>query len=343
VAQGQFGRKERLLALSDQLKSLDEEGDVSLPGAFVASASRLACYVLRAGVPKLAVQLARGARRYAERQKNLEPEAGAWLEVARAEIALHEWDPVGQVRRLEAAIDGFTAARDMRLVCQTQFDLGLAYLALGAKDNAVSILQTVLSVAEPMALDFVPTVKASLGHALAQLGRQKEGLELAVAAEKTKMHPNPDVESACLLAVARVRKLQSDTDGALALTKKAVDLSVDLPGRHAHALAFFASLQINRAQFDAALKSATEAFTTLERLGGAQEGEPLIRLSYALALRTAGQEPEGRKRIAEARTRLYEMAQRLGDKQWQNTFLSVAPDNARLLSVATQWIGDAAM
>jgi hypothetical protein len=33
----------------------------------------------------------------------------------------------------------------------------------------------------------------------------------------------------------------------------------------------------------------------------------------------------------------------LGDKRWQNAFLTGAPDNARLLSIASQWIGDAAM
>ncbi len=341
VAQGQFGRKERLLARADELKALEEEGDVSIPGAFVASASRLARYVLRAGVPRLAVQLARGARRYAERQKNLAPEASAWLDVVRAEISLHEGDPVAHIRRLETAIDGFTSAQDMRVVCQTQFDLGLAYLALGAKENAASILQTVLGVAEPMALDFVPAVKASLGLALAQMGRLKEGAELATAAEKTKTYPNPDVESACLLAVARVRKLQSDNDGAFALAKKAVDVSIDLPGRRAHALAFHASLQIGRSQVEVALKSATEAFMTLERLAGIEEGEPLIRLVYALALRAAGQEAEGRKRIGEARTRLFDIARRLGERRWQNTFLCGAPDNALLLAVASQWIGDA--
>jgi serine/threonine protein kinase len=343
VAQGQFGRKERLLARADELKSLEEEGDVSLPGAFVASASRLARYVLRAGVPRLAVQLARGARRYAERQKNLAPEASAWLDVVRAEISLHEGDPVAHLRRLETAIDGFTAAQDMRVVCQTQFDLGIAYLALGAKDNALSILQTVLSLAEPMALDIVPAVKASLGLALAQLGRVKEGAELATAGEKAKMYPNPDVESACLLAAARVRKIQSDNEGAFALAKKCVDVSVDLPGRRAHALAFYATLQIGRGQFDVALKCTTEAFMTLERLGGIEEGEPLIRLVYALALRGAGQEADGRKRIGEARTKLFDMARRLGEKRWQNAFLTGAPDNALLLSVATQWIGDATM
>ncbi len=340
VAQGQFGRKERLLARADELKSIEEEGDVSLPGAFVVSASRLARYVLRSGVPRLAVQLARGARRYAERQKNLAPEAGAWLEVVRGEISRHEGDPVAHVRRLEAAIDGFTAAQDLRMVCQIQFDLGVAYLALGAKENASSILETVLGVAEPMALDFVPAIKASLGLALAQLGKLKEGAELATAAEKTKMHPNPDVESACLIACSRVRKLQGDSEGAHALAKKAVDISVDLPARRAHASAFYSSLQIGRGQVDVALKSMTEAFMTVERLGGIEEGEPLIRLVYALALRAAGQEAEGRKRIAEARTRLFDIAKRLGEKRWQNAFLTGAPDNALLLAVASQWIGD---
>ncbi len=90
-----------------------------------------------------------------------------------------------------------------------------------------------------------------------------------------------------------------------------------------------------------ALKMATEAFTTLERLGGIEEGEPLIRLVYALALRASGQDAEGRKRIGEARNRLYEMAKRLGEKRWQHAFLSNVPDNALLLAVATQWIGDA--
>lgn len=341
VAQGQFGRKERLLARADELKSLEEEGDVSLPGAFVASVSRLARYVLRAGVARLAVQLARGARRYAERQKNLAPEASAWLEVVRGEISLHEGDPVAHMRRLEQAIDGFTAAQDMRMVCQTQFDLGLACLALGAKDNAASILQTVLGVAEPMALDFVPAVKASLGLALAQLGRVKEGAELTTAAEKTKIQPNPDIESACLLSAARVHKLQGDGEGAFNLSKKAVDVSVDLPGRRAHALAFHATLQIGRGQHDLALKSATEAFSSMERLGGIAEGEALVRLAYALTLRGTGQEAEGRKRIGEARTRLFDMAKRLGEKRWQHAFLSGAPDNALLLSVANQWIGDA--
>jgi eukaryotic-like serine/threonine-protein kinase len=309
VAQGQFGRKERLLARADELKSLEEEGDVALPDAFISSASRLARYVLRAGVPRLAVQLARGARRYAERQKNLAPDASAWLDFVRAEISLHEGDPAAHVRRLETAIDGFTAAQDMRMVCQAQFNLGVAYLGLGAKDNANSILQNVLGVSEPMALDFVPAVKAASALTLAQLGKKKEAAELALTVEKPKSFPNPDVESGTLLSVARVRKLLTDNESAYQLAHKAVETSIDLPGRRAHSLAFYASLQIGRGQ--------------------------------ALALRATGQEAEGRKRIGEARTRLFDMAKRLGEKRWQQTFLHGVPDNALLLAVATQWIGDA--
>lgn len=340
VAQGQFGRKERLLARADELKSLEEEGDVSLPDAFIASASRLARYVLCAGVPRLAVQLARGARRYAERQKNLAPDASAWLDFVRAQISLHEGDPSAHVRRLETAIDGFTAAQDVRMVCQAQFNLGVGYLGLGAKDNAHSILQTVLDVAEPIALDFVPQVKAAVALALVQLGRKKEAADLALIAEKMKTFPNPDVESGTLLSVARVRKSLTDNESAYQLAHKAAEVSIDLPGRRAHALAFYASLQIGKGQAEAALKSATEAFQTVERLGGAEEGEALVRLVYALALRAAGQEADGRKRMGEARIRLFDMAKRLGDKRWQQTFLQGVPDNALLLAVATQWIGE---
>lgn len=342
IAHGYLGRRDRLLARVDELRALEEEGDLASPDAFIASACRLAYFVLRVGVPKLAAQLTRKARQIADAVGTPAPFARAWIDLARAEIALYEGDLASHMRRLESAVDTFTAAQDVRHACFTRAAIGRACLALGAREHAASILQSVLAVAEPMALDFVPATRAAFGFALALLGRVDEGAEVAaIAVTEAQKRANPDVESTTLLYLARIRKMQSDPDSALASARSAVDASAELPGRRAYALAFLANVHLGRGQFDPAKRAAIEAFSILERIGGVEEGESLIRLIHALVLRATGEEAEGRKHIVEARRRLYEMAACLGDARWQKSF-SAVPDNARLLSVAEQWIGTGA-
>ena len=342
IAHGYLGRRDRLLARVDDLRALEEEGEIVSPDAFVVSSCRLAYFILRAGVPKLAAQLTRKARQMAEQMGTSGPFAKAWIDIARAELALYDGDLASHLRRLESAVETFTSAQDVRHACFTRAAIGRAYLSLGAKEHAASILHGVLSVAEPMALDFVPATRAAFGFALALLGRVDEGGDLAaVAVTESQKRANPDVESSCLLYLARIRKMQSDPEAALSLARKAVDASAELPGRRAYALAFLANVFLGRGQFEPALKAAVEAQSILDRIGGVEEGEPLIRLIHALVLRATGKEAEGRKRILEARKRLYEIAACLGDARWQKSFSTGVPDNARLLSVAEQWVGSA--
>jgi hypothetical protein len=83
-----------------------------------------------------------------------------------------------------------------------------------------------------------------------------------------------------------------------------------------------------------ALMAASQAMELLEAMGGVEEGEARIRLSYALALRALDHTERARKAILDARGRLLQRADRIGDPGWRESFLENIPEHARTLQMA---------
>jgi hypothetical protein len=75
----------------------------------------------------------------------------------------------------------------------------------------------------------------------------------------------------------------------------------------------------------------------LQELEGVEEGESLIRVVHALALRGLGHAQEGKRWINLGRRGLRAKAARISDERWRQCFLEHDPDNARLLRVAANW------
>jgi hypothetical protein len=67
-----------------------------------------------------------------------------------------------------------------------------------------------------------------------------------------------------------------------------------------------------------------------------------IRLARAEALHATGALDAARHAIAEARTRLYTIADQIADPEHQRSFLEAVPENARTLALALAWLGEAA-
>ena len=82
------------------------------------------------------------------------------------------------------------------------------------------------------------------------------------------------------------------------------------------------------------LAAAREAYAALERLGEIDEGESVVRLTYAEALAAAGEHAEARAALAVARQRLLARAERVADLSWRHRFLHEVPVNARILALA---------
>src|SRR5262249_8589285 len=104
----------------------------------------------------------------------------------------------------------------------------------------------------------------------------------------------------------------------------------------AYALALLARHRLMMRRPELALEHAREGMELMTKLGGMEEGESLLWTSYALALRNAGRESEGRAAFSEGRTRLLARADRINDAAWRKGFLEGVVDNARLIELAGQ-------
>jgi hypothetical protein len=80
-----------------------------------------------------------------------------------------------------------------------------------------------------------------------------------------------------------------------------------------------------------ALPVAREAHAILEELGEIEEGEAMVRVVYAEALRATGARREFEQIARAARDRLLDRADKISDAAWRERFLTAVPDNARTL------------
>jgi eukaryotic-like serine/threonine-protein kinase len=341
MAYGYLGRKDRLLQCVDELSAIEEEEGVSTE-AHIVSACRLAIFVIRAGVPQLGKKIARDIHARITDQSTAGALVRAWLASARAEIALTESDPAAYLRRSEAARDAFMEAADVRNACLARTTVGHAYMLLGAYDRASFILRRAIPVAEPMQLDFTPIAKVTLAYCAARTGNVGESLKLIdEALEMCRARNDKTRESEVLATAARMRTLKGEHAEAAKMARSALALMdpEETTGKRATALAVLADALVLQGQSIAALGPASDASSILDRIGGLQSAEALVRIVHSLALRGSGQEAEARKRLHDARNVVLATAQKIPDARFKQSFLEAAPDHQRLLKLAAEWLG----
>ncbi len=337
IACGNLGEVERIRSIDTELVGLEGEGLTS--EGHVISASRLAVALLRSGLPDRAHEVLTTAQKMVHRHSITSPFVLAWLDVARAEMALHEADLTSYVRRVERAVENFTSAGDMRNTCLQRVNIGNAYVHLGAYALAVAAFREALAIAEPMQLDYVCSILANLGHALAHLGNIEEAHNVENAAlELVVQQGNRRGEGFICIYMSMIMRLSGDKDGALDMATRALGVSEGAPAVRAYALALMAGIAIAKNNESGALEHSREAMGILNRLEGIEEGESLIRWTHALALRAAGHDTEAETFICEARDRLLKRAERISDPRWRQSFLEQVNDNARVMEFASSWL-----
>lgn len=341
MAYGYLGRKDRLLQCVDELSAIEEEEGISTE-AHIVSACRLAVFVIRAGVTQLGKKIAREAHGRVPNKSSAGPIVRAWLACARAEIALVEADPAAYLRRCEAAVDAFTEAADVRNACLARTSVGHAYMLLGGNDRASFVLRRAIEIAEPMKLDFTPLAKATLAHCAMRTGHTGESLKLIEEAlEMCRSRYDKPREAEVLAIAARMRMQKGEHLAAADLARSALALmdADETTGKRAAALAVLADALIQQKQAAAALALATEAAAILDRIGGLESAESLVRTVHGLALIENGQESEGCRRLNDARNALLANARKVTDARFKRSFLDGSPDHQRLLDVAAEWCG----
>src|SRR5262249_28691702 len=82
---------------------------------------------------------------------------------------------------------------------------------------------------------------------------------------------------------------------------------------------------------------AVEALALLDAMGGAAEGEAIVRLAFCEAAMAAGKREAARGAIADARARLEQRAASIEDLALRESFLTRVAEHARTLELSRAW------
>lgn len=336
LAAGHLGKRRVLGQIAADLARIEATDRV--PPAHMIAACRLVLSLIRVGSPDVAQEAFHGALRRAERLAAAEPFARAWLAVARAELAAHGGDPMMYLRQISASVDAFTEAGDVRSACLQRCNTGNAYLQIGGYAQAETVLREALTLAEPMGLGFVTSIRSNLAFALARLRHLDEAMSMATEAlDQCVRLGHKRFECVTRIYLSLIHSLQGELDAAIRCAKESIDVSRDFPAIQAYAEATLAGHFLLQNQPSAALRVAQDATDLLDRLEGVEEGEALIRVVYASALHATGSRARALSKISEARSRLLARAARIFDPRWSRSFLENVPENARTMRLATHW------
>ncbi|MEJ7732647.1 MAG: AAA family ATPase [Polyangiaceae bacterium] len=352
LASGRLGKPERL---GEVAQMLSERGTAARPGGpEVVAAAHTVGQLLYAGRPDRAGPLLARLDAYervptgpvpSDPGDDLgsgvegDPRVRGWVHSARATQALFIGDPGAYLKRRLSSANAFERAGDLRNACIQQVSVGYAYLELGAHLDAEAALRDALGAGERMGLSHACALaRHNLGMALALLGRLQEARTLETeAATAFEAQGNRRLEGHARIYLAMILLMLHELDTADEEARLAVVVSAASPPGRAQALATLAQVKLARRSVGEALEAARDALELLERLGGLDEGEALVRLSHAEALAAAGQSDPARRAIAVAHRRLMERAARISDAEWRRSFLERVPENARTIQLARTW------
>ncbi|WP_437807354.1 protein kinase domain-containing protein [Sorangium sp. So ce1078] len=268
-------------------------------------------------------------------------EVMARLHEARSYLALCTGDLGAAASGMEAAVHAFEQAGDHRNACNMSANLGVGYAELGDFERAESMLRAALAEADRMHLrDMRFAAEMNLAQVLACRGHMAEARALAESAATSSGQGGmvrTELIAHCYLA--KIALASGDLDIAEREARAAAALAPSAPTFAVQAAAVLARALLGLGRIDEAMRAAAGASAQLSEFGTLEEGEPLVRLTYAEALAASGRHAEAIAAIASARTALLARAEKLSDPAWRERFLRDVPDNARTLELARQWLG----
>ncbi|WP_437964093.1 protein kinase [Sorangium sp. So ce260] len=271
----------------------------------------------------------------------LDVEAAAHLHQARSCYAVCTGDLAASVDSMAAASRAYEQAGDRRNACSARASLGGIYAELGDFTKSDSMLRAALVEADRMHLQELKlAVEANLAQVLAYRGQLAEARALAESSATSSRQAGlvrTELFARCYLA--KIALAVGDSDVAEREARAAVALSQSAPTLGVHASAVLARALLGLGRTDEAMRAAAEASAQLAEFGTLEEGESLVRLTYAEALAASGRHAEAIAALASARAALLARAEKLSDPTWRERFLRDVPDNARTLELARQWLG----
>jgi tetratricopeptide (TPR) repeat protein len=264
-----------------------------------------------------------------------------FVETAKSLLAQFDGDVVSSVSHLERAAGAFERVADLRNAFDCKGNLALRALFLGDAAAAERWGREVIAAGERLELrNLVSNGQYTLAMALAMQGSLDEAIALEREALAFYVASGSRMMSATAYGYLATILLQSgDPIGAEHEALAAVASASGNPQLEAGANAVLAQTLLAQGRMEEALQPSRSAHRALDDLGSLEEREILVRLVYAEALAATGDTQSARRTLAAARERVLEFASRIPDVEMRERFLGAVPENARVLQLASEWIG----
>ena len=336
AANGRLGRFDQVARWASEVIAC--KGTPAIAGAQLAALAPAAGQMIYAGDIEAAARLLLQIERISADAGKLDPAVAARLYQVRALLADHERDLEAALGHHESALQRFERAGDRRGACLTLANTGFLHAALGSFPEAEDALRRAHATATRMGLGTIaPLALHNLGAVLASRGSLEEaqGVE-AEAVRAFAAAADPRLEGASRVYLSRILLAMSDAPGAEAEAMRVADNPATPAPLRPGALAAAARARLAQGRIPDAVSAATEAAGLLTALGAVEDFEAMIGLAHAEALFASGDAAAAEAAIAEAARRVLARASRLQEAT-RVRFLSLVPDNARCLALASMW------
>jgi tetratricopeptide (TPR) repeat protein len=273
------------------------------------------------------------------RKEEDDPLAAAHVYRTRAYRAHVAGDAAAALSLYNVAIAKYEEAGDTRAACRHLVSAAAACIELGAYGDAERALADAASSAERMGLTgVIASIWHHMGMLLLRLGDPKTAIQRADSAiEAFVAQGDKRMEAGARLYRAFFLAQDDDMERAIAEARAAVEASASMPPLRAYASAVLGRVHLQDTRPDAAEEPAREAMNLLDALGGIEEGESFVRLTFAETLDAIGDHDAACDALATARVRLLERAANIRDDAWKVTFLEKVSENARTFELAREW------
>lgn len=263
----------------------------------------------------------------------------ARLYALHASRALCYGDPLASLSFTERSIPCFAIAGDQRNACLGRVNAGVCLRELGAFEVAERGLGAALADAERMGLsNVVALARQNLAPVLAARGAFDDAERVvreAIAAFVVQQNRRQEARGHAYLA--RVLSARGDHEGAEREAVSAGAIAAPIPPLFAFARAVLAEVRLAVGDAEGALAAAREGMDPLSALGAIEEGESLLRLTYAEALDACGLRDAAEDAIMVAKKRILSRGERIAELGWKESFYRHVPENARTIALAKEW------
>jgi tetratricopeptide (TPR) repeat protein len=334
VAKQRLGHTEELTTVARRLFEMLEsaEGDRD---ALARAGGRVASILFFAGKQELAATMLDAAEQTA---RGGGAEVEARIHQARSPRERQAGRPAHALAHAEAAEAAFTLAGDQRNACLMAGVRGFALSELGAYEDAERALRDVLAAAERLGLSTVAAnARSNLGVVLLRLGRASEAESVERAAIASVESNDQRHEGAARVYLAMILRDGGSFDEAEREARLGLELLASAPALRPIASATLATILLATGRAQEALEVVRDAMRWIDAGGNLEEGDALVRLTFARALFATGDRASARDLIARAHERLRSRAETIEEARFRKTFMENVPDHAMTIDLAARW------